>query len=484
METLSIEIYNIKNIRNGIFEFPIGNTLSLIVGNNACGKSTLLLTLSQALLKKSFKGLRKDDFGKDSYVKTNIDGIEDVWTAKNKWQLKNINNSINGMYEGSLFYGTRFDNSKKIDELLANHKLNFSSLTDADDYVKEKLSLILHGIPNKYENLKRIKNRAISESFGFHNTPYFNEINGKLISQYRMSSGECLLISLLHFIYNAIIRQSLPSNKLILILVDEIEVALHPLAVSRFIDLLNKLVSENKNLMVILTSHSPEVIQKINPQNIYKIENNDGIISIVNPGFPSYVIRDVYRHDGYDFLFLVEDELAKIIVNKIIEKNDLKTSKLVHVTPVGGWENVLRLQKDLLCNNVLGVNKTVISILDGDVKNIVPSEYTDLKKTYLPIQSIEKFLYENLVSNVNIRIKKILNDKYFTVKSVDSLIAELFEKYTSDTPHLDKKLYFKLKKDLETRCISEELFVEKLSDDIISVTDFSSFENTLKKFLV
>ena len=200
MDSLKITIKNIKNIKEGHFEFPLQNSLNLIVGNNACGKSTLLLTLSQALLKKNFKGLKNDDYNQYSIVETDIDGQKDVWCAKKSWTLNKINNALNGMYEGSLFYGTRFDNSKKIDRILKEGRLDINHIVDADDYIKEKLSFILHGVPSKYQKLKRIRNKYITAEYKLNNTPYFNEVDKHLISQYRMSSGECLLVSLLHFI--------------------------------------------------------------------------------------------------------------------------------------------------------------------------------------------------------------------------------------------------------------------------------------------
>ncbi|MHB0929641.1 MAG: ATP-dependent nuclease [Candidatus Nanopelagicales bacterium] len=475
MDTLKISISQIKNIKTGVFEFPLENSLNLIVGSNGSGKSTFLLSLSQAILAGSLKTLKSEDYSSSSIVEIEIDGVKDCWKGDNDWYLKNINIKLNGMYEGSLFYGTRFNDSKKIDEILHKGLVSDSDIVDADDYIKQKASYILHGVDGRYPNLKRIKNRYISAELGFTNTPYFNFVNSKLISQYRMSSGECLLISLLHFIYNAIVRRSLPTDKIILVLVDEIELALHPIAVSRFIDLMQGLVEENRNLMVILTSHSPEVIQKIKPKNIYKIENNEGIINVVNPGFPSYVIRDVYRHDGFDFLFLVEDELAKVIVDKILEINNFKVSKLIHVVPVGGWENVLKLQRDLLANNILGIGKEVISIIDGDVQSIIPIDYKDLRKLFLPIKSIEKYLYEILVEKPNFSLKKIINDKYFTVQSIDTIVSEFHERYPGKIDHPDKKLYFRLRKNLEARRIDETLFINKLADDIMSIVSFSSF---------
>lgn len=483
MDNLKIVITNIKNIKQASFDFPLENSLNLIVGNNGSGKSTILLALSQTILKQSLKTLREDDYDDSSQVTIELDGKIDTWKGKDKWYLDRIGISLNGMYEGSLFYGTRFNDSRKIDTILKSGGIKSEDIVDADDYIKQKISYILHGTNDHYPGLKRIRNKYISERLGFSNTPYFNSINGKLISQYRMSSGECLLISLMHFVYNAIVRRSLPQDSLILVLIDEIELALHPIAVSRFIDLMNELVRSSSNLMVILTSHSPEVIRKVQPKHIYKVENNNGIINVVNPGFPSYIIRDVFRHDGFDFLFLVEDDLAKVVVDKVLEQNNLKQSKLVQVVPVGGWNNVLTLQKDLLQNNVLGIGREIISILDGDVAGQISREFNSLKKLFLPIKSIEKYLFEILIQNPNPRLKKIINDKYFPIESIDMLIAEHNIRFPGRVEHPDKKFYFRLRKNIEARGIDELLFINKLSEDIMDNVSFDDFIEKIRNVL-
>ena len=482
VDNLKITIKEVKNIKYACFDFPLEKSLNLVVGSNGSGKSTVLLALSQAILKTSLKSLRDDDYCSTSSVQIELNNTKDIWEGNNRWYLPKVNISLNGMYEGSLFYGTRFNDSRKVDNLIQAKRIAQPDIVDADDYIKQKLSFLLHGDYNHYQNLKRIRNKYISGKLGFDSTPYFNLVNDNLISQYRMSSGECLLISLLHFVYNAIVRRSLPANEVILVLIDEIELALHPIAVSRFIDLMNDLVQTSQKLMVILSSHSPEVIRKIQPKHIYKIENNDGIIDVVNPGFPSYVIRDVYRHDGFDYLLLVEDDLAKTVVDKILEMKNLKSSKLVHVVPVGGWPNVLTLQKELLNNNVLGIGREIFSIIDGDVKDKIPQEFNFLKKLFLPIKSIEKFMYEIVISKPNIQLKKTINDKYFPVESLDALVVEHNAQYPN-TDHPDKKFYFRLRKNLESRGVDELMFIHKLSDDIMSVVSFSNFSDSLEKML-
>lgn len=483
MESLKITIENIKNIKKATLEFPLEKSLNLIVGTNGCGKSTIIQALSQAISKYPLKQLQDGDYDNTSKVEISLGSKKDTWSGANNWYLPRVNINLNGMYEGSLFYGTRFNDSRVVDKLIKNNKIPANEVVDADDYIKEKLSYILHGTTGKYPNLRRIKNKYISDRLGLDSTPYFNFINNFLISQYRMSSGECLLISLLHFVYNAIVRKSLPQNQLILVLIDEIELALHPIAVSRFLDLMSDLVSSSENLMVILSSHSPEVIRKISPKFTYKLENNSGVIDPVNPCYPSYVIRDIYKHEGFDYLLLVEDDLAKVVVDTVLEKHNLTSSKLVHVVPVGGWSNVLSLQKELLQNNVLGLGREVISIIDGDVKGDVPKEFSSLRKLFLPIKSIEKYLYEILIEKPNLSLKKTINDKYFPVDSIDSLVAEHNVQYPTKTDHPDKKLYFRLRKNLESRGINELMFVHKLAEDIMKVISFDTFSDNIKKLL-
>ena len=487
MKTLKVTIDKIKNIETSTFELPLESGVYSLVGTNGCGKSSILLSVAQLISKHYLGTLKKEDYQIGSRVTFTIDGVTDIWTADNNgfWKSNIFPNTLklNGLYEGSLFYGTRFNDSRRIDEYFEGGQLHENEIVPADQYVIEKLSFILHGDYEHYKSLHRVKNKYITQRINVSNTPYFIRVNDKLISQYRMSSGECLLVSLLHFIYNSIVRKSLPINKQVLVLIDEIELALHPIAVSRLLDLLDELTTEHNNLTVLLTSHSPEVIRKIKPTNLYKVTNSKGNLTLESNCYPSYLIRDVYRHDGFDFLFLVEDVLTKNIVDKILFKDNLKSGRLVHIVPVGGWKNVLELHKELLRWNVLGIGKQIISILDGDIISEVSEDYKDVKKLFLPIKSIEKYLYKVIIDEPNTSIIRILNDKYFTLKSIDTLLKEFKENYPTLPPNPDKKFYFKLKKDLENRKISEEYFINNLCDDLMHNVDFTKFVENIKKIL-
>jgi len=486
MDVLKLNIDSIKNINTSSIEIPLERGVYALVGSNGCGKSTILLCLAQLISTHYLDTLKKEDYIANSSIKFQYNGQSNTWIKnRSRWgSLSFPHIKFNGLYEGSLFYGTRFNDSRAIDLLLANGKILPEDIVDSDDYIKDKLSFILHGDYSHYRSLKKIRNKHITQKIGVSNTPYFNSVKNNLISQYRMSSGECLLISLLHFVYNAIVRKSLPRDQKILVLIDEIELALHPMAVSRLLDLLNELVSQHPNLVVLLTSHSPEVIRKIKPSNLYKVNNIDGTLFLESNCYPSYLIRDVYRHDGFDYLLLVEDNLTKVIVEKILNQEKLTTGKLVHVVPVGGWNNVLKLHTELLRWNVLGLGKQIASVLDGDIVEEVNADLKDIKKIFLPIKSVEKFLYQVIVTSPNLKIRKILNDKYFTISSLDTLLNEHKVRYPIAPDNPDKKFYFRLQKDLERRGISEEIFLINLCDDLLENIDFSHFKNSLRRLLV
>lgn len=163
--------------------------------------------------------------------------------------------------------------------------------------------------------------------------------------------------------------------------------------------------------MANITTNNPDGSQatKLDEYSGSRYFKCGGEINVENNYYPSYIIRDIYTQDGFDFLILTEDNLTKLIIEKILNKNELRDGKLIHVVPVGGWQNVLALHKDILSNNIVGIGTTVISVLDGDIDDTtINKKYQDLKKLKIPVQSIEKFLFEKCVLTPDKTIKNEL----------------------------------------------------------------------------
>lgn len=482
MDTIKLDISNVRCVREAHIELPFDNGIYTLVGTNGCGKSTIMSCLSQLVMTRN--NSLNDGFTSLSSVRFSIDTrqMQSQWTGRD-WQKTGDILRFNGLYEGSLFYGTRFQDSTRIERKINNKEIHENEIAEADDYVKDRLSFILHGDLLHYRSLKRIKNRDIASIHGIKNLPYFDNVDGRLISQYRMSSGECLLISLMHFLYNSIVRRSLPKDQKVIVLIDELELALHPIAVLRLVDYIKELVEKHENLVVFLTTHSPEVIKTMRPMDLFKVVNLNGVVSLEQNCYPSYLIRDLYSYVAPDFLFLVEDELSQLVVNRVLSENNLRFGKLIHCVPVGGWRNVLELHKELYSKKVLGNATSLLSILDGDVKNELNSEQNKLPHVFLPIPSVEKFLYSTIKERTNLDLRRRLNDKYFIVDSLDSIVSDYVGGTLSGKSDNDKNFYKFLCKRLSEMGTPETVFVSGLCDEILSTVDMRDFIESIVKVL-
>ena len=246
---------------------------------------------------------------------------------------------------------------------------------------------------------------------------------------------------------------------------------------------LKDLVDNHSNLIIYLSTHSPEVIRTIPPKDLYRVSNRNGIISMENNCYPSYLIRDLYSNVSPDFLLLVEDKLAQLFVNRILSDYSLRKSKLIHCIPVGGWMQVLELHQELYSKKVLGTQTEIVSILDGDVQGDLSKSQKNMKHLFLPIKSIEKFLYDVLKEKTDLKLRKVINDKYFIVNSIDEIVADYNRETINGQKDNNKNFYARLCKELKSLGTSEEIFISGLCDDIIRYLDCRAFINSLKTIL-
>lgn len=502
MSVIDLKIQNVKNIKNAELSFPFEKGLYALVGENGCGKSTIMLALSLIVKTSSAHLLSNNAVSESSKIDITIDYHSDNWyynsfrkelTTGNFKKYEDTGKSQliahthhEGFYEGSIFYGCRFDDYNMIDSFLQKEDYR-EYLCDADAFVQETLGFILHNNKQYYHGLKKIYSRAKAKEFGFKGVPYFIQVGDNTISQFKMSSGESMLISLIDFLNNLIIKSPKRKDKL-LFLIDEVELALHPSAIDRLVIFLDNLVRESASeLTILFSTHSAELIQRISPRNLFLIENNNGVITVDNPCYPNYAIRSLYIPNGFDFVLLVEDELTKAIVDKVIRTNNLSRSKLCCVLPAGGCTQMLKLHHDMVTYNTLGRGKRIISIYDGDVKDAISQkgEYKSLPKCFLPIPSVEKYLKRKLFDEPDKVFIKLIGDKYFNQRSLQDIIDD----YQNDPRTVSgkdkdgKNLYSIIMSNLEKIGYSEIEFIKYLADDIYEYENPTAFVSTLEHLL-
>ena len=291
---------------------------------------------------------------------------------------------------------------------------------------------------------------------------------GDLISQPRMSTGENLMLSILSSLEIVHNKRINSDGRPYIIFLDEIELALHSSALRRLVLFLKKIALDD-GLSIFFSTHSIELLREIKSQNIYYLSSlyNDSIM-VTNPCYPAYATRNLYGDDGYgnDIVVLVEDDLSKLVIEKILMSKKIAQNIRIKILPTGGWTNTISMAYDITTSNLIQKGTRLAIILDRDIKSQVPmflkkhKQFSNLKIDFLPISSLEKYLRDNLFFNINEKLFSLLDTYLFQkrpLKEVLSLYKEDLQK--EDT---DGKSFFGL-------LLNEVRSMRKDRDDIVDL---------------
>ncbi len=474
---LKISIKKIKCIEDLTLELPIDKGLYAITGQNGSGKSTIVACASGVFyykmpLQQYFGKMDNNasiSFGLGNSKRSLIKGKNNKWS----WKSEGPHMNINGFYEGSLIFGNRFkdmnyDNIRSLDSIDQN------KLIPADEFVRKYLGYILQGDENYYEKLWLVSPKYER----FKGNIFYYEKNGKRISQFHMSTGENLLISILNSLYH---RNNNRGNILrpCIIFLDEIELALHPSSLKRLVDFLKEMAGLY-NYAIYFSTHSIELISGIKPSNIFYIERHqDNTIEVVNPCYPAYATRTLYDHCGYDKVILVEDDLAKAIVERLLRHEKLLNNKLVHILPCGGYTNVIDLADDVVTHTLFGNKTSIAIILDGDIEDKAQLYRTkkniknNVALNFLPVESLEKYLRSKLFLNVDHTLFRRLDNYIFQKKSLKELVDSYKTSINTDNDNDGKKLFNIIDAELKERKFERSEMVSMIVDYLFEINDES-----------
>ena len=458
---LKMHIHNIKCIDDMDIKLPVDKGLYAITGLNGSGKSTVAACASSVF----FNMQMNEYFGPtspDSTIQFEFNGAKKTWYKEygRRWRKKSDGYvNVNGFFEGSLIYGNRFRDTS-FDKVKKVEGVDTNTLTAATDFIRKNFGRILQGNENYYDRLFYLQNSPL-----FKGNIFFYEKNGRRVSQFHMSTGENLLISILNSLEMRIQDQTNSPNPCLVIL-DEIELALHPSSLKRLLQFMED-ISNRYNYAVYFSTHSLELISNISPSNIIYIERHpDNKIEVISPCYPAYATRILYEHSGFDHIILVEDDLAAGIVKRIIDEQQLYSAKMVHVLPCGGYPNVLKLADEVIRYNILGNLASICIILDGDVQTEALTYMRSHAITinvplkFLPIESLEKYLRDKLYVNVDTELFRLLTDYIFQMKSITDIITEYETSGLQTNDANGKKFFELLEVELRERRVSRDKLIE------------------------
>ena len=454
---ITITIENLKNISELKWKVHKENGIYGIIGENGVGKSSLLTCLAQLINKETFKnefsGVGYYDNSKITYSfnDNHMTWIKNKNTENNWRQDTNdqlVMPTIDGFFESSILNGKRFN---KVDNYIKND-LEFRHediINKASDFIINEMNYILYGNKEnlyKFHNLVQIKakRRKIkkqntmlkkynnsTKEFSIKEYKYYalklDDYEKKFLKEYLFSTGEYILLQLLKFLNDYVNKNNLIPK---LIVIDEIEIALHPLAQERLIEKL-KIFCTEYNLIVIFATHSFHIIEQINKKNRFFIYKDDEKkIQIENNVNMGYLNTKLYKHQFFDYILLVEDRLSKkyleCTLSEIFELNIPR----YEIITIGGADKVFEINRENKIYKYFGDAK-IISIPDEDKKDKF-KEYKDHKfiEIYIPVEkNIEDFIYKKYKMNDNkfvSQFEEFVNKKYYrgTLNSFKKIYEE------------------------------------------------------------
>jgi predicted ATPase len=216
--------------------------------------------------------------------------------------------------------------------------------------------------------------------------PKLRKLSGDVVMRFQdLSSGEKVLMSFALCLYNSEdSRQTSVFPKLLLL--DEVDAPLHPSMAASLIKTIQDVLVRDKNVAVILTTHSPstvalapeESIFSMNPQGpkIEKISRS-AALSLLTAGVPTLSVsfdgrRQVFvesRTDAYLY-----DMLYQRFKSKIKSERSLVFVQVGHSAASGGEHNSGCAQVKRLVETLSqGGNQTVYGLVDWDCERI-PTE--------------------------------------------------------------------------------------------------------------
>ena len=311
---MKVTLKNIKKLKELEFRIP-SRGVYLVTGLNGSGKTSLLAALFRIGSRHAFQ-----KYYRTSTFESRLDSFE------NSRVIYQINDEeVSYKYGGQRWRATPSRNSELFSQfpyetvrfVEANgsrvepfaDEIRYRSIRSAPDEVTGFMSYVLGD--TKWENLKYVNTRR-----GVGNEAYLipHRKNGQTYyySEKNFSLGELCVLRLACSLSNIV------DNSLILI--DEIEMALHPQAQVRLLEKVEE-ISQAKELTTLFSTHSATLIKNIRRKNIIFLhEESPRKFKSKNNVYPAQVLGEIAFDDepSADFIFFVEDKQAKILVEQML----------------------------------------------------------------------------------------------------------------------------------------------------------------------
>lgn len=366
---MKITLRNVKKITELAFDMP-GQGVWVLTGLNGSGKTSLFAAIYRVSAQNAFQRFYKTsplEDRLDSYSRAEIEYQIDGEIVKygyggKRWRAsprRNSNLFNQSPYASIGYIEASGDRIEPFPDEIQPRKLR-----DARREIKDFLSYVLGEA--KWDRLKHVNTRRGVGSDAYL-IPYQAGGRNYYFSEKSFSLGELCTLKL------AIKITSAPVNSLLLI--DEVEMALHPQAQVRLLRKVSEIADE-KNLTVLFSTHSATIIKNSDRRQIIHLRgDSNGNVSSVVGAFPAQVLGDIAFDDelAADFVFYVEDKQAKLLTEQLVGMYmahchpNGNYRPLYKIAPVGGFVQVLEMLNN--SSTIFANYVKRYALLDEDVKS-------------------------------------------------------------------------------------------------------------------
>lgn len=199
---------------------------------------------------------------------------------------------------------------------------------------------------------------------------------GQPYTSFNMCAGEDVLVEIYH-----LLQTSEPES---LVLIEDAEVGLNPVAIPKFAKNLVEICLE-KRLQVVLTTHSLDLITSF-PSDFVCLIKSDNVVhkSIDTPSIQE-VLTNISSHIDQDIIVFCEDDVAESLIKQAIQGDLRRRLKIVY----GSKTKLLSYAEAHVRS---GWSQIPIIIWDGDVKSSEVASW---------FKALDKETREEMVKKVN-----------------------------------------------------------------------------------
>ena len=407
------------------FDFPV----TALIGPNGGGKSTVLGAAACAY-KETKPGIffPKSSIGDDFMSEWNVEyvlvdrdrhtnGQNGNWMLRRKIKFKAQRWVRDNLLSRELSY---FGINRTV---AVGERPEFKRLMKPYEH-RESLDPFPDEIAKQIESIlgKSMENFRKTRISSGKNVFYIGDNQGQSYSEFHFGAGESSIIRIVSAIEN------MPENSLILI--EELENGLHPVALRRLVEYLITSASRKRN-QVIFTTHSDEALLPLPSEAIWACfdgQVQQGKLSVKS-------LRMITGKIEKKLAIFVEDDFAKIIMESILQicfDSDLDVIAQTEVHVLSGDGTAVKIHKNRQ-KDPASTYKS-ICVLDGDSRQ---SEEIDQGVIKLPGHQPELTVFQDTESDIQNRVGRLTAYLQLEATKQQDVIRVVEEvSHTCRDPHL------------------------------------------------